>query len=89
MSKIKTVVVFTAGYIVGARAGRGRYEQIKRWAKETWGRPIVQEQVEKASEQVSRVGQEVKQHLPGARNDSAEGPEEGFRADPGGGEYRG
>ncbi len=27
--KLKTIIIFTAGYILGARAGRKRYEQIK------------------------------------------------------------
>ena len=43
MSKIKTILVFAAGYVIGARAGRGRYEEIKKQAVDLWdkaaGRP--------------------------------------------------
>jgi len=48
--KILLVVGLTAGYVLGAKAGRGRYEQIKRAADTLWGNPRVQRQVKKAEE---------------------------------------
>jgi hypothetical protein len=36
-----------AGYVLGARAGRERYEQIKAQAERVWDQPVVQGQVEK------------------------------------------
>src|SRR4051794_38630160 len=34
---------FAAGYVLGAKAGRQRYEQIMRWARRTADSPSVQE----------------------------------------------
>jgi hypothetical protein len=48
--KILLVVGLTAGYVLGAKAGRGRYEQIKRAADTLWSNPRVQRQVKKAEE---------------------------------------
>lgn len=45
--KAALVVGLVAGYVLGARAGRERYEQIKAQAEKVWDRPAVQGQVEK------------------------------------------
>lgn len=79
MSKLKTIVAFAAGYIVGARAGHGRYEEIKNRAKEMWEKPAVQEQVEKVSEGAKKVAHDAKQHLPGT-DDPEESPEKASSA---------
>jgi hypothetical protein len=42
------VVGLAAGYVLGAKAGRGRYEEIKRTASTLWGDPRVQRQVAKS-----------------------------------------
>ncbi len=68
MGKIKTVVIFAAGYVVGAKAGHQRYEQIKNWAQEMWGKPAVQEQVDNATEQAGKLAQEAKERLPGFKS---------------------
>lgn len=68
MGKIKTIAIFAAGYVVGARAGHKRYEQIKNWVQEMWGKPVVQEQVDKAGEQAGKLTREAKEHLPGSSN---------------------
>ncbi|MBG6108734.1 YtxH domain-containing protein [Frigoribacterium sp. CG_9.8] len=49
-SKILLVVGLAAGYVLGAKAGRDRYEQIKRAADTLWSNPRVQRQVKKAEE---------------------------------------
>lgn len=36
MSLIKNAVLLGAGYVLGARAGRGRYEQISEFAGKVW-----------------------------------------------------
>lgn len=36
MSLMKNVVLFGTGYVLGARAGRGRYEQISELAGKIW-----------------------------------------------------
>lgn len=45
--KAALVVGLVAGYVLGARAGRERYEQIKAQAEKVWDQPVVQGQVEK------------------------------------------
>lgn len=45
--KAAVVVGLVAGYVLGARAGRERYEQIKAQAGKVWDQPVVQGQVEK------------------------------------------
>lgn len=43
--KILLVVGLAAGYVLGAKAGRERYEDIKRATDKFWGDPRVQRQV--------------------------------------------
>lgn len=40
--KLALVVGFAAGYVMGARAGRNRYHQIKRLASKVWATDSVQ-----------------------------------------------
>ena len=42
MGKIATLTAVGVGYVLGARAGRGRYEQIAARARGVWGDPRVQ-----------------------------------------------
>lgn len=44
--KILFVVGLGAGYVLGARAGRERYEQIRRAALNVWNQPAVQQGVD-------------------------------------------
>lgn len=48
--KIGIAVGLAAGYVLGARAGRERYEQIKDKAQELWELEPVQKQVGKVTE---------------------------------------
>ncbi|MEI2269408.1 hypothetical protein OHB93_08815 [Microbacterium sp. No. 7] len=48
--KIGIVVGLTAGYVLGARAGRQRYEQIKDAYLRVYNTPAVQKQVDKVAE---------------------------------------
>lgn len=48
--KVGLVIGLAAGYVLGARAGRERYEQIKAQALKVWNLEPVQEQVGKAKE---------------------------------------
>ncbi|GAB3546437.1 hypothetical protein GCM10027404_06840 [Arthrobacter tumbae] len=60
---MKNKLVFTAGmaagYVLGARAGRASYEQIKVKANELWNNPKVQDKVSQASETVKTKAPEV------------------------------
>ena len=48
--KLKMLVGFGAGYVLGARAGRERYDQIAGKAQEWWRDPRVQEKAEQAQQ---------------------------------------
>jgi hypothetical protein len=48
--KIALLVGGAAGYVLGTRAGRERYEQIKSQAQSVWNNPKVQEKAAKAQD---------------------------------------
>ena len=48
--KVGLVIGLAAGYVLGTRAGRERYEQIKAQADKVWNLEPVQEQVSKAKD---------------------------------------
>jgi hypothetical protein len=48
--KLLLVVGMGIGYVLGARAGRERYEDIKRAASKLWNDPKVQRQVRQAGD---------------------------------------
>ena len=48
--KVGLVIGLAAGYVLGSRAGRERYEQIKEQVQKVWNLEPVQEQVGKAKE---------------------------------------
>lgn len=47
-SKLSFIVGLGAGYVLGARSGRERYEQIASKAQEVWRDPRVQEKADQA-----------------------------------------
>ncbi|MBB2894050.1 hypothetical protein [Flexivirga oryzae] len=59
MSKLTFAVGIAAGYVLGTRAGRGRYEQIKQVSSRAWNHPAVVEQRQKTSAQIKQRGPEV------------------------------
>lgn len=58
--KLTFLVGAAAGYVLGARSGRERYDQIVQKAQSLWKDPRVQD----AAEKVQHVAQD---HVPGAR----------------------
>ena len=50
MSKLTLLVAFGAGYVLGARAGHDRYEQITERASKVWNSRVVQRQVAKGQD---------------------------------------
>lgn len=48
--KVGLVIGLAAGYVLGTRAGRERYEQIKEQAQKVWELDPVQKQVERAKD---------------------------------------
>ena len=65
--KFGIVVGLAAGYVLGARAGRGRYEQIKSGYLKLWNAKPVQQQVAKVTE----LGKTAAFALPSALWDGA------------------
>ena len=52
MGKLKILLLIGIGYVLGAKAGRARYEQIKTRAQQFASNPKVQNAAEKAQETV-------------------------------------
>ena len=50
MGKLTFIAGLAAGYVLGARAGRQRYEQIRRTSAKVWNSGPVQKQVDSAKE---------------------------------------
>jgi len=62
--RIMFVTGAAVGYVLGARAGRRRYEQIKAGAERLWNNPRVQQSVDQA---VGQVQGYVKDRAPGVQ----------------------
>lgn len=65
--KIGIAIGFAAGYVLGSRAGRERYEQIKANVQKVWETDQVQKQVDKAKD----FGKTAAMALPSAVWDGA------------------
>ncbi|MGR2752474.1 YtxH domain-containing protein [Agromyces arachidis] len=66
--KFLFVVGLGVGYVLGTRAGRERYEQIRRAAEDVWNQPKVQEGVDTVKDfAMSRVGDVSDAVLDGAK----------------------
>ncbi|MGP3533815.1 hypothetical protein ACTU3I_03395 [Microbacterium sp. RD1] len=65
--KVGLVIGLAAGYVLGSRAGRERYEQIKTQAEKIWHTDPVQKQVDKAK----AFGASAAKVVPGALWDGA------------------
>lgn len=57
--KILILTGVAVGYVLGAKAGRERYEQIKRTAKRLWNDPHVQHQVDRVEDFAREKAPEV------------------------------
>jgi hypothetical protein len=55
---------FAAGYVVGARAGRERYEQIVKLARQTAEHPAVQQAAGTVQAQAQKVGVQLQDKVP-------------------------
>jgi len=61
--KITLLVGGAVGYVLGTRAGRERYEQIKSQAQSLWGNPKVQEKASQAQDLAREKGPEMGQKV--------------------------
>lgn len=59
MKKLTVLAIGAAGYVLGARAGRERYEQIKTQATKAWNNPSVQHAVDDVQAQAKHAGADV------------------------------
>lgn len=59
MKKVSFLAGFGVGYVVGARAGRQRYEKLKSSAQHLWTSPKVQDTVSQAQDFAARKAPEV------------------------------
>ena len=59
MSKITLGIAFAAGYVVGAKAGRDRYEQIRASAQKVAENPTVQSVATTAKDKAGEVAVSV------------------------------
>lgn len=66
MRKLMLLVGAGIGYVLGARAGRERYEQITQQANKVWGDPRVQSKVEDVRHQAPQVASKVSDSARGA-----------------------
>ena len=63
MSKMSFLAGVGVGYVLGARAGRQRYEQIKSGAQGVWNNPKVQETVTHAQDFAAQHAPEVQHKI--------------------------
>jgi predicted naringenin-chalcone synthase len=78
MSKLSLSTAGAIGYVLGARAGRGRYEQIATVARRVWNDPRVQQATTRAQNRASEtvrsavplVSAKVKSTVSGNDNDN-------------------
>jgi hypothetical protein len=62
MGKLSLVIGMGAGYVLGSRAGREKYEQLAGTAREMWQSPAVQERA-------GKVKSAAKERLPGGTDE--------------------
>jgi hypothetical protein len=70
MSKLGFIVGVGVGYVLGAKAGRRRYEQIKARADKVWQSPTVQQKVNDATQVVRDKAPELQHKVAAAAKDA-------------------
>jgi hypothetical protein len=71
MTKTLAVAVGAAAYVLGARAGRERYNQISDLARSLWRDPRVQKKASQAAEVVKDQAPKAGEHLADAARQAA------------------
>ncbi len=70
MKKLTLLAAVGIGYVLGTRAGRGRYEQIKQQAEKVWNADPVQSTVDKAQGQAKSAASDVGHRVAEAAKDA-------------------
>lgn len=65
MSKIIAAAAAAAGYVLGTKAGREQYVQIKAKAQQVWGDPRVQEKKTQATGMMKSKASQARERVPG------------------------
>jgi hypothetical protein len=60
VKKLSLLIAAGAGYVLGTRAGRERYEQIKSQTTKAWNNPKVQDLVDDVQTQAKHAAGDVK-----------------------------
>ena len=71
MSKLVVVTVGAAAYVLGARAGRERYDQISALARSLWRDPRVQKKASQAADVIRDQAPKAGEHLADAARAAA------------------
>ncbi|AWB90757.1 YtxH domain-containing protein [Aeromicrobium chenweiae] len=71
MKKLTLIAAAAAGYVLGTRAGRERYEQIKTQATNVWNNPKVQDVVDDVQTQAKHAGAEAGSKVASSAGDVA------------------
>jgi hypothetical protein len=71
MRRVSTVAVGAAAYLLGAKAGRERYEQITGQARRLWHDPWVQQKASQAGDLVKDQAPRAGEHLADAAKSAA------------------
>jgi hypothetical protein len=76
MGKTTFILGVGVGYVLGTRAGRERYVQLKEHATGVWNSPRVQNKVDSAKQTATSAAgsatQTIGKHLPGAGSNESE-----------------
>jgi hypothetical protein len=70
VKKLSLLAVGAVGYVLGTRAGRERYEQIRRQAKKVWNTPPVQDAVDDVEEVVRHTASDVGSKVAGVASEA-------------------
>ena len=71
MKKLSVLVIGAVGYVLGSRAGRERYEQIKRQATKAWNKPVVQNAADNVEHAVKNTASDVGSKVADAASDAS------------------
>jgi hypothetical protein len=83
VKKLTLLVAAGAGYVLGSRAGRERYEQIKTQATKTWNNPKVQDTVDTVQSQAKTAAGDVKDKVADKISSTNDDHEQGDTVGPG------
>lgn len=70
--KLTLVAAFGAGYVLGAKAGKGRYDQIVAGVQDIAAKPAVQSATDKVSAKATDVAEQAKDKATALAGDAVE-----------------